>query len=144
MDAAILELRPAVQDSRTLELIREQLWSIARPLPTTDSKPLPTPSTAAPATVSGTAVAQLQCHNKPQEYQGKPVYAIGYEAPPWSTRGHLQPLVTHGLLCKVVRGRCGEGVMLVTSAVVLSGMSGGVIVSAEDGRLLGMVVSNSE
>ena len=38
----------------------------------------------------------------------------------------------------------GEGVMVVSSAVMLPVMSGGLLVSEEDGCLLGMIVSISE
>ena len=80
---------------------------------------------------------------QPLEYQGGPIFAIGYEAPPWHDQGNLRPLVTGGVLAKVASYH-GNAVMLVTSAVVLSGMSGGVIVSGDDGRVLGMIVSKSE
>ena len=71
--------------------------------------------------------------------QGEPVYAIGYEAPPWHSHLPPWPLVTQGVLCK-----CVGGMMLMTSAVVLPGMSGGVIVSGINGEIMGMIVSNSQ
>ena len=79
----------------------------------------------------------------PQAYRGGPVCAIGYESPPWLSSGPPCPLVTWGEVCQVV-GWGGEGVMMVTSAVVLPGMSGGVVVSGDDGRVLGLIVSISE
>ena len=75
-----------------------------------------------------------------QNYCGRPVYAIGHECPPSSTSG---PMVTRGEVIQVA-GWGGEGVMVVSSAVVLPGMSGGALVSGEDGQLLSMLVSISE
>jgi hypothetical protein len=77
---------------------------------------------------------------RPQEYRGGPVCAIGYECPPWQSSA---PLVTRGVVTQVA-GWGGKGVMVVSSAVVLPGMSGGLLVSEEDGCLLGMIVSISE
>ena len=123
MDLAIIELKQSLVDGHILDPLQDQF--ITQPL----SRPL----------------SMAWKYRTPREYQSGPVYAIGYEAPPWHPCGPLQPLVTEGTLCKVVSDKCGgEGVMLVTSAVVLSGMSGGVIVSGEDGRLLAMIVSNSK
>ena len=69
--------------------------------------------------------------------------AVGYEAPPWQASSAPVPLVTRGEVIQVA-GWGGEGVMLVSSAVVLPGMSGGLLVSAEDGQILGLLVSISE
>ena len=66
--------------------------------------------------------------------------AIGYECQPWQSSA---PLVTRGVVMKVA-GWGGEGVMVVSSAVMLPVMSGGLLVSEEDGCLLGMIVSISE
>lgn len=116
MDIAIIGLRQSIVESPILELLRDQYKQ---------------PSSWQHETTRG--------------YQGGQVCAIGYEAPPWSGCGLLRPLVTSGVVGKVVSDQCeSEGVMLVTSAVVLAGMSGGVIVSAEDGRMLGMIISISE
>ena len=77
---------------------------------------------------------------RPHEYRGGPVCAIGYECPPWNSSA---PLVTRGVVMQVA-GWGGEGLMVVSSAVMLPGMSGGLLVSEEDGCLLGMIVSISE
>ena len=78
---------------------------------------------------------------KPRGCQGSPVYAIGYETAPWYGCGQW-PLVTEGVVSKCVGWEDGESVMMVTSAVVLPGMSGGLIMS--DGRILGIIMSISE
>lgn len=69
--------------------------------------------------------------------------AVGYETPPWQASGPPVPLVTRGEVTQVA-GWGGEGVMLVSSAVVLPGMSGGLLVSGEDDQILGLLVSISE
>ena len=52
------------------------------------------------------------------------------------------PMVTRGRVLKVVR--CGgERVMVVTSAVVGPGASGGLVVHEPTGRAVAMVVSNT-
>ena len=56
--------------------------------------------------------------------------------------GAMSPTVTAGVISKVVRWE-GRPVMLMTTAVVHSGMSGGLLVCADTGRPLGMAVSNS-
>ena len=116
MDIAIIGLRQSIVESPILELLRDQF----------------------------THQRSWQ-HQRARDYQGEQAVAIGYEAPPQTGCGLACPLVTQGVVCKVVSDHWdGEGVMVVTSAVVLPGMSGGVIASAEDGRLLGMIVSISE
>ena len=78
--------------------------------------------------------------------KGEIIYAVGYclQEPLKNTSDHLEPLVTRGVISKVVRAREGREVMLMTTAVVHSGMSGGMIVSATTGEGLGMIVSNSK
>ena len=122
MDLAIIEMKQSLVDGHILEPLWDQFMT----------QPHSTPQSMA------------WKYQTPKEYQSGPVYAIGYASRPWHSCGSLQPLVTEGTVCKVVSDKCGgEGVMVVTSAVVLSGMSGGVIVSGEDGRLLAMIISNS-
>ena len=74
------------------------------------------------------------------------MFIVGYGCQdPYKTNssGHA-PLTTRGSIVKVVFGGGGEGVMLVTTAVCLPGMSGGVVVDVETGEPLGMAVSNSK
>ena len=124
MDLAIVGLRQSIKDSHILEPLWDQF-----------NKRIVQPHFIKPPPWE---------HLVPKDYQGGPVYAIGHEVPPWNPCGPLQPLVTQGVLCKVVSDKCsGDGVMLMTNALVLSGMSGGVLVSGEDARMLGMIVSNS-
>ncbi len=53
------------------------------------------------------------------------------------------PLVSRGVISKVVYDM-NQPVMLVTTAAVNPGMSGGLVASAETGALLGIVISNSQ
>ena len=72
---------------------------------------------------------------------GQPVYAVGHALFfPSSLR---YPTVSRGVLCKVVRGRGGEGepLLLQSDAAVHNGNSGGALLSAA-GHWLGMVTSN--
>ena len=75
--------------------------------------------------------------------EGSPVFIIGNGF--GDPAGYIEartPTLTGGILSKVVRWE-GQPVMLMTTAVVHSGMSGGLLVCASTGRPLGMVVSNS-
>ena len=136
-DFALLRLCPPVRDQHTLQLVRDQFWNGTEPQQQTRVSVLT-------SFKSNSLLVQLPWkHNQTLGHQGGPIFAIGYEAPPWHGQGNLQLLVTEGLLAKVASCH-GDAVILVTSAVVLSGMSGGVIVSGDDGRVLGMIVSNSE
>ena len=54
----------------------------------------------------------------------------------------IGPLVSRGVVSKVVYDE-DQPVMFVTTAAVNPGVSGGLVVSAETGTLLGIVVSNS-
>lgn len=77
--------------------------------------------------------------------EGEPIFAVGFGLQePKSSSTSREPLVTRGVVSKVVRWQGREEVMLVTTAVVHPGMSGGMVVSASTGKPLGMVVSNSE
>ena len=53
------------------------------------------------------------------------------------------PLVSRGVVSKVVYDM-NQPIMLVTTAAVNPGMSGGLVASAETGTPLGMVISNSQ
>ena len=53
------------------------------------------------------------------------------------------PLVSRGVVSKVVYDK-NQPVMLVTTAAVNPGMSGGLVANAETGSPLGMVISNSQ
>ena len=76
--------------------------------------------------------------------EGRDVFLIGFGCQdPYKTSDHT-PLITRGSVIKVVLGEDGEGVMLVTTAVCLPGMSGGVVVDVESEEPLGMAVSNSK
>ena len=53
------------------------------------------------------------------------------------------PLVSRGVVSKVVCDK-DQPVMFLTTAAVNPGMSGGLVASTETGKLLGMVISNSQ
>ena len=53
------------------------------------------------------------------------------------------PLVSRGVVSKVVCDK-DQPVMFLTTAAVNPGMSGGLVASAETGKLLGIVISNSQ
>ena len=53
------------------------------------------------------------------------------------------PLVSRGVVSKVVYDK-NQPVMLVTTAAVNPGMSGGLVANMETGSPLGMVISNSQ
>ena len=62
---------------------------------------------------------------------------------PHKMKTNITPLVTRGAISKVVYDEKGTLVMFLTTAVVLPGMSGGLVVEALSGEPLGMAVSNS-
>ena len=75
--------------------------------------------------------------------EGSPIFVVGYGLEDPARSVSLEPIVTQGIISSVVRWR-RRPVMLVTTAVVHSGMSGGIVVCATTGRPLAMVVSNSK
>ena len=70
------------------------------------------------------------------------VIGLGFQDP-HEMKTHVTPLVTRGAICKVVNDEKGKLEMFLTTAVVLPGMSGGLVVEALSGEPLGMAVSNS-
>ena len=74
--------------------------------------------------------------------KGMEVVAIGFglRHGPTNITG---PLVSRGVVSKVVYDM-NQPVMLVTTAAVNPGMSGGLVADAETGSPLGMVISNSQ
>ncbi len=80
----------------------------------------------------------------PQAIEGRSVIIIGYGCQDPYTPGYQSPLLTRGCVIKAVCGAGGRVVMLVTTAVLLPGMSGGLVVDTVTGEPLGMAVSNSK
>ena len=77
--------------------------------------------------------------------QGQEVVVVGFSLQPTAaTINKTGPLMSRGVLSKAVRDDAGQPVMFVTTAAVNPGMSGGLVACGRTGRLLGMVVSNSQ
>ena len=77
--------------------------------------------------------------------QGHEVVVVGFSLQPTAaTINKTGPLMSRGVLSKAVCDHAGQPVMFVTTAAVNPGMSGGLVACGRTGRLLGMVVSNSQ
>ncbi len=80
----------------------------------------------------------------PRAIEGRSVTIIGYGCQDPYKQGYCSPLLTRGCVIKTVCGAGGRVVMLVTTAVLLPGMSGGLVVDMVTREPLGMAVSNSK
>eukprot|EP00931_Biecheleriopsis_adriatica_P023699 TRINITY_DN14906_c0_g1_i1.p1 TRINITY_DN14906_c0_g1~~TRINITY_DN14906_c0_g1_i1.p1 ORF type:complete len:596 (-),score=88.06 TRINITY_DN14906_c0_g1_i1:12-1799(-) len=82
---------------------------------------------------------QQQSMGDPRE--GSEVWAVGHglfgPGTPWQG-----PTITRGNMSKVVRGHPARAAVLQSSAAVHRGCSGGALVDASTGKLLGMVTTN--
>ena len=122
-DVAVLQLKSPIDDSDVLRAVSTVFDSSNKGLTLCDSDDSQSPSSDAS--------------------EGSHVFVTGHGfQDPGRYTGAMSPTVTGGVISKIVRWE-GRPVMLMTTAVVHSGMSGGLLVCAATGRPLGMAVSNS-
>ncbi len=151
-DVALVELVQPVCNPQTVEVIKNTFAQFPHPGAAASSGG-PVHSGSAIGKVSRPRIvsthddqAARSVFGKSREsLEGQPIFAVGYGLPVSKTSSSAahEPLVTSGVVSKAVRWR-GVEVMVVSTAVVHPGMSGGMIVSATTGAPLGMIVSNSE
>ena len=113
-------------------------------MPVHHSHPLITASKSPDAKSPPDKVYSSCFKEHPQAIEGRSVIIIGYGCQDPYTPGYHSPLQTRGCVIKAVCGAGGRVVMLVTTAVLLPGMSGGLVVDTVTGEPLGMAVSNSK
>lgn len=82
----------------------------------------------------------------PHLLEGRSVIIVGFgcQDPYKQSDKHCTPLVTGGSVIKAVCTARGQLVMLVTTAVLLPGMSGGLVIDTLTGEPLAMAISNSK
>ncbi len=113
-------------------------------MPVHHSHPLITASKSPDAKSPPDKVYSSCFKEHPQAIEGRSVTIIGYGCQDPYTLGYHSPLLTRGCVIKAVCSDGGRVVMLVTTAVLLPGMSGGLVVDTVTGEPLGMAVSNSK
>ncbi len=152
-DIALIKLQKPVSNSQTLAAIRDLFTNLSYPqvaAPSSDTTQGSSTTDGVPREINHDFRATTRKSSKTnrkscESLEGEPIFAVGYGLlEPKARSGTVEPLVTRGVVSKVVRWEARQEVMLGTTAVVHPGMSGGMIVSAATGEVIGMVISNSE